>query len=156
MRLVRQRYSFWGTLEHAARIYTLMWQSPADCERELMQVGRDGKCTKGQVQMSDDESHWHALQDAKFREIADLIAVSLGYGSFDALGAEEKLAVELETREAIERWEEIAEMMMPSVEPKNSLQKLLREHHDIGEAILDIRDEEEEQKMRRRGPRPND
>jgi len=80
----------------------------------------------------------------------------LGTAVFDALGAEEKLAVELETREAIERWEEIAEMMMPSVEPKNSLQKLLREHHDIGEMILNIRDEEEEQKMRRRGPRPND
>src|SRR6516164_10199418 len=84
-------------------------------------------------------SYWHALQDAKFREIADLIAVSLGYGSFDVLGAEEKLVVELETREAIARWEEIAEMMMPSVEPKNSLQKLLREHHNIGEMILNIR-----------------
>src|SRR6516164_285005 len=101
-------------------------------------------------------SYWHALQDAKFREIADLIAVNLGYGSFDALGAQEKLVVELETREAIERWEEIAEMMMPSVEPKNSLQKLLREHHDIGEMILNIRDEEEEQKMRRRGACPED
>jgi hypothetical protein len=29
-------------------------------------------------------------------------------------------------------------MMMPPVEPNASLQKLLREYHDIGEMILDI------------------
>jgi hypothetical protein len=105
--------------------------------------------------MSDDVSDLYALQAAKFQEIADLIAVSLDYGSFHGLGAEQKLAVQQETREAIERWE-VAEMMMPSVEPNTSLQKLLREHHDIGEMILNIRDEEEEQKMRRRGARPDD
>jgi hypothetical protein len=46
-------------------------------------------------------------------------------------------------------------MMMPPVEPNASLQKLLREHYDIGEMILDIWEEEEEQEHRR-GAHPDD
>jgi hypothetical protein len=40
----------------------------------------------------------------------------------------------------IDRWEEDAEIAADPIEPTNALQGLLRQHHDIAEEILGIRD----------------
>jgi hypothetical protein len=82
-------------------------------------------------------------QETKFREIATMIAADLGYGAFGELDPKRRAALELEAEEAILRWEHDAEMQMQPIEPKTPLQRLLREHHDIGETILDIRKEED-------------
>jgi hypothetical protein len=78
---------------------------------------------------------------AKFQEIEAIIAWRLGYGALDGLTPEQKSAVKAEAEQAIDQWEETAEMEMPPIEPSTPLQALLREHHEICEQILDIQDE---------------
>jgi hypothetical protein len=74
---------------------------------------------------------------AKLREIATLIARDLGYGSFDILADRERLDVQQEAEDAINKWEQAVELELSPPEPKGPLQVLLREYHDICEAILD-------------------
>jgi hypothetical protein len=81
----------------------------------------------------------HRQRDAKMDEIVALIASQLGHGDITSLTPDQREAIEAE--EAEERWMEEAEMADPPVEPTTPLQRLLREHHDLGEMILDIEDE---------------
>jgi hypothetical protein len=71
----------------------------------------------------------HQLLDEKFNEIASFLAKQLGLANADD-----------EAEEAIERWEEDAEMREVTPTPAGTLQRLLSEHHSISEEIMDIRD----------------
>ncbi len=65
-------------------------------------------------------------KDAKFTEICVLYASDVGHGEFSALSNDDRARI----REDVH------------VEsPKTPLQRLLREHHDICEQILDKQDE---------------
>jgi hypothetical protein len=83
----------------------------------------------------------HEQLDASFDAIASFLAQEHGYGEADPRGREE-------AREAIERWESEAEMDLdrpyldrPVIKPVGTLQRLLSEHHEISENILEFRDE---------------
>jgi hypothetical protein len=71
----------------------------------------------------------HQLLDEKFDEIESFLAKQLGLANADD-----------EAEEAIERWEEDAQMADTPPTPTGALQRLLSEHHEISEQILDIRD----------------
>ena len=68
---------------------------------------------------------------AKFQEIGQLIRATLG----------SDVDVDSEAHNAIEQWEETAEMAVKPIEPTTPLQRLLREYHDICEEILNIYDD---------------
>jgi hypothetical protein len=71
----------------------------------------------------------HQLLDDKFDEIASFLAKQRGLANADE-----------EAENAIERWEEDAEMADIPPTPTGMLQRLLSEHHSISEKIMDIRD----------------
>jgi hypothetical protein len=75
----------------------------------------------------------HQRLDDKFDEIAAFLAKSLGYGEVDSRARKEAL-------EAVERWEEEAEMADNPVRSTSPLQHLLDAHYSISEEIMDIRD----------------
>ena len=75
----------------------------------------------------------HQQLDDNFDEIASLLAERLGYSTTDPRCYEE-------AENVIDRWEEDAEIAADPIEPANALQGLLRQHHDIAEEILGIRD----------------
>ena len=75
----------------------------------------------------------HQRLDDKFEEIAASLAKELGYGEAD-------LRTRKATLDAIDRWEEEAELADNPVRPTGSLQRLLETYHSISEEILDIRD----------------
>jgi hypothetical protein len=76
----------------------------------------------------------HQQLDNKFDEIASFLARQLGFADSDPRAREE-------AEEAISRWEEDTEMEINPISPTGTLQRLLSEHHSIGEQIMDIRDE---------------
>jgi hypothetical protein len=75
----------------------------------------------------------HQQLDDKFDEIVSLLAEQLDYSTADPRCYEE-------AENVIDRWEEDAETAADTIEPTNSLQGLPRQHHDIAEEILGIRD----------------
>jgi hypothetical protein len=75
----------------------------------------------------------HQQLDDKFDEIASLLAGQLGYSTTDPRCYEE-------AEKVIDRWEADAEIAAYPIEPTKALQGLLRQHHDIAEEILGIRD----------------
>jgi hypothetical protein len=80
--------------------------------------------------------------DAKFDEIASLIAVQRGYdGDLTKLVEEEREMVTNEACEAIRLWKEGPEMASSPPELATPLAVLLHQYCEIGEWILDIRDE---------------
>jgi hypothetical protein len=82
----------------------------------------------------------HQELDAKDDEIAAYIAKELGYDEGDPRSHEE-------ASEAIRLWETGVEMDLDPARwrwadnPTHKLQQLLKEHHEIAETILNIRDE---------------
>jgi hypothetical protein len=74
----------------------------------------------------------HQRQDAKFEEIARLLATELGLSEADACEAAE---------EAIEDWDEAVEMENAQPPVPTPLQKLLGEFFDISNEIANIRDD---------------
>jgi hypothetical protein len=75
----------------------------------------------------------HLQLDDKFDEIVCLLAEQLGYSTADPRCYEK-------AENAIDRWEEDAEIVADPIGPANALRGLLRQHHDIAEEILGIRD----------------
>jgi hypothetical protein len=73
------------------------------------------------------------MGEAKFQEICQLLAVDLGLSG-------ERLTNEGQM--AIKRWEEAAEMQDIPPAPSSPLQKLLKEHYELSEQILDAEDAE--------------
>ena len=80
--------------------------------------------------------------DAKYGEIFDWIASQLGFPDTSKMSADERMQVDVETDQAIEQWEETAEMELIPPEPTVPLQHLLRQHHNIAKEILDTRRDE--------------
>jgi hypothetical protein len=87
---------------------------------------------------------------AKDREIAVLVAETLGLGEIDDLDAQAKRSLEGEVEEMIERHEE-ALLEGNSVEEwrdldrrfaKTEIGRLLEERYEIAEQILDLEDDE--------------
>jgi hypothetical protein len=73
----------------------------------------------------------HKLQGAKFDELRDLISTKLG--------VKDATVIVDEAEQVIEEW---ADAAMDNLDkPKTPLQHLLQELYDLGEAVLDIRDE---------------
>ena len=75
----------------------------------------------------------HLQLDDKFDEIVCLLAEQLGYSTADPRCYEK-------AENVIDRWEEDAEIVADPIGPANALRGLLRQHHDIAEEILGIRD----------------
>jgi hypothetical protein len=81
-------------------------------------------------------------KDAKFTEICVLYASDVGHGEFSALSNDDRARIREDVEELIVDVYEEAEHDGLHVEsPKTPLQRLLREHHDICEQILDKQDE---------------
>jgi len=80
-----------------------------------------------------------------------LIQVVLGYSTDPASLSEEDVAkIDEEATEAVERWEEDADL--DNVLPRTPLQHLLAQYHDLGQEILDIQDDA----LMRRGDIPSE
>jgi hypothetical protein len=75
----------------------------------------------------------YELRQAKLKEIRQLLAVDLG------IKDQEELSDEAD--EVIDRWAEDAEMQDQPPEPSTPLQRLLKEHYELGEQILNIQDD---------------
>lgn len=74
----------------------------------------------------------HKLRDAKFEEIRQLLKAKLGIDG-------QQLTDEAE--EATERWDEDFEMSQRQpLQSPTALQRLLAEHYELGEQILDVQD----------------
>jgi hypothetical protein len=75
----------------------------------------------------------HVQLDSKFNEIVELLARELNHAKNDP-------RVHDEAESAIQRWAEDAQMAKHPIETKGELQRLLKEHHQIAEEIMDVRD----------------
>jgi hypothetical protein len=75
----------------------------------------------------------HAQLDNKFNENVELLARELRHAKNDH-------RVHDKAESAIQRWAEDAEMADHPIETKSELQQLLKEHHQIAEEIMDVRD----------------
>ena len=64
---------------------------------------------------------------------------TLGYGQLGGLSGEQRDDLEQEVEDAIEEWD-VAETEDEPPADKTLLQKLLKEHYEICEQIMDIRD----------------
>ena len=73
----------------------------------------------------------HKLRDAKFEEIRQLLKAELGIDG-------QQLTDEAE--EATDRWMEDAETQDREPSQTTPLQRLLKEHYELGEQIIDIQD----------------
>jgi hypothetical protein len=69
----------------------------------------------------------------KFKVIVELLARELGHAKNDP-------RVHDEAESAIQRWAEDAQRAEHPIETKGELQRLLKEHHQIAEEIIDVRD----------------
>jgi hypothetical protein len=80
----------------------------------------------------------YAQKSKKFDEVCARVARELGYGELSTLSEEERKWVEDEAKQYVEQWEETVEMRTSStIRPITPLRRLLAEHHDICERILD-------------------
>jgi hypothetical protein len=88
----------------------------------------------------------HGQREELFSEIALVIASKLGYAAnkiddLAKLPEAERISLEAETEDAIDRWDEDVESEdSPPLEVSIPLQVLLRKHHELGQQILDIQD----------------
>jgi hypothetical protein len=89
-----------------------------------------------------DTADLEARRLAVHNEIEGLIAADLGYGDRGTLDDAQKTKVEERAELVINHWEETVEMGMSPREPSTRLEALLREHHEICEQIVDLRDQE--------------
>jgi hypothetical protein len=76
----------------------------------------------------------------KFDEIAEMISTDIGYGPLAALTEAQRQQVYEDAEEATESWDEADIAASTSLKVNTPLQKLLQEHLDMAEAIMDIRD----------------
>jgi hypothetical protein len=80
----------------------------------------------------------YAEKGKKFDEICTLLARELGYGEFATLGAENRKWVELEAEHYLKEWDETTEFRTrANIRPITPLRRLLSQHQDICERILD-------------------
>lgn len=80
-----------------------------------------------------------ALKTKKFDQICALVAHELGYGELAALSREKRAQVEMEARHYINEWAETTELRAV-IRPMSPLRRLLNQHQDICDRILDEND----------------
>ncbi|MGA8689646.1 MAG: hypothetical protein WB662_06990 [Methyloceanibacter sp.] len=79
-----------------------------------------------------------AQKAEKFTAICALVARELGYGELSTISQENRNQVEDDAKQYVELWGETVEMKTsPTIRPITPLRRLLAEHHDICERILD-------------------
>ena len=80
----------------------------------------------------------YAQKSEKFGQVCAIAARELGYGEVSTLSVEDRIRVEDEAKQYVEQWEETVEMRTSlTIRPITPLRRLLAQHHDIGERILD-------------------
>ena len=80
----------------------------------------------------------YAQKSKKFDQVCALVARELGYSELPLLSDEDRSRVEDEAKQYVEQWEETVEMRTsPTIRPITTLRRLLAEHHEICERILD-------------------
>jgi len=80
----------------------------------------------------------YAQKSKKFAQVCDVAARELGYGELLTLSEKDRHRVEDEAEHYVKQWEETVEMTTsPTIRPITPLRRLLAEHHDICERILD-------------------
>ena len=77
---------------------------------------------------------------AKMQSVVECIASQLGHGSIAGLDDGSLGEVVEDAVDAIDNWYYDAEMEMPAPEAKTPLQRLLADHHELGEQIQNIQD----------------
>jgi hypothetical protein len=77
-------------------------------------------------------------KDKLFVGIEKLFAAQLGF-DFESLSADKKDEISDEAQELTENWD-AADLEKGQLEASTEMQKLLKEHHEICELILDLRD----------------
>jgi hypothetical protein len=83
----------------------------------------------------------HRAHVAKFDELCTLYASHLGYSSNPTeLSDEQWEQIAEEVEELTENWDEAPCFDDWDLKPKTEMQRLLAEHHEIGESILDQQD----------------
>jgi hypothetical protein len=81
-----------------------------------------------------------AERAAQFHKMADVVAGELGLGEYSTLTPEQKERVDDRVEELIEQWNQTETLSGPHSVVRTALQTLLRQHHQTGESILEIRD----------------
>ena len=77
----------------------------------------------------------------KFGEICAFVARELGLPEWPMVNSADRRHVENEARQHVRDWEETVEMRTdPGLRPATPLRRLLSEHHEICERILDEQD----------------
>jgi hypothetical protein len=84
----------------------------------------------------------HRERAVKFDEIVSSLAMDLGYGDPAMLSQDDKDTLSDEAEQTIELWEEDAEMADELPKAVTPLQILLSQYHELGERILEIRDQD--------------
>ena len=80
----------------------------------------------------------YSEKSKKFDQVCAVVAHELGYGGLSTLRVEDRIRVEDEAKQCVDLWEETVEMRTSSaIRPITPLRRLLAEHHDICERILD-------------------
>jgi hypothetical protein len=80
----------------------------------------------------------YAQKSKKFDQMCAVVALELGYGDLSTLRDEERNRVEDEAKQCVEQWEETVKMRTSlTIHPITPLRRLLAQHHDIDERILD-------------------
>ena len=80
----------------------------------------------------------YAEKAKKFAEICALLARELGLGEFATLGVEDRHRVDLEADQHLREWDETTEFRTRAdIRPITPLRRLLSQHQQICERILD-------------------
>lgn len=83
----------------------------------------------------------YAEKTKKFDEICALVARELGYGEFATINPEDRNQVEREAEQYVKEWEETIELRTRfNIRPITPLRRLLTDHQNICERILDEQD----------------
>lgn len=82
-----------------------------------------------------------AQKTKKFSEICTLVAHELGLAAWPLVDGVDRRRVENEASQCVKEWEETVEMRTdPGLRPATPLRRLLSQHHQICERILDEQD----------------
>jgi len=80
----------------------------------------------------------YSEKEKKFAEICVLVARELGLGDFAKLGVEDRHQVDLEAERRLKEWDETTEFRTrANIRPITPLRRLLSQHQQICERILD-------------------
>jgi hypothetical protein len=114
-----------------------------DEENEDEDEGDDSNLTEEEKATVDDLTR---QLSAKFDEIVGELAKARGIDDISALSAEQMATLRSEAEDECDRWSE-REIEDAPPEPKTRLERLLREHYEVGELIMSIEDEAESRSL---------